>query len=72
MIRIKLFLHIILGIVLLTTCQKENQELPAQDKLTIEPDSIKLAVGESYQLIAKFNGIPLEEGISIGNPIIIK
>ena len=30
------------------------------DELTIEPASIVLAVGESCQLIAKLNGIPLD------------
>lgn len=30
------------------------------DELTIEPASVVLAVGESCQLIAKLNGIPLD------------
>lgn len=61
-----LFLYLIFGIVLLTACQSDNhdedQELPLPENATlvIEPETVKLAVGQSCQLVAKLNGVPLD------------
>ena len=62
MIQLRLFLCIICEVLLLVACQKDNmqEEFPVPDELTIEPASVVLAVGESCQLIAKLNGIPLD------------
>lgn len=65
---IRLFLLIISGILFFTACQESEDEknepsVPEDsvpDKLTIEPESVTLEVGESCQLIAKLNGVPLE------------
>lgn len=67
MIRIYYFLFIISGILCVTACQKNSDEknelfVPDEsvsDELTIEPESVTLAVGESCQLTAKLNGVPL-------------
>lgn len=58
----RLFLYIICTVLFLTACQKGAvvEEPPVTDELTIEPASVVLAVGESCQLVAKLNGIPLD------------
>lgn len=66
--KIKLFFFVIWEILFLVACQentkKDNEPLIPEDvvpdKLTIEPESIDLKVGESCQLVVKLNGTPLE------------
>ena len=61
MIKFRLFLYAIWGVLFLMACQKDTvEEPPVSDELTIEPASVVLAVGESFQLVAKLNGVPLE------------
>lgn len=61
MIKFRLFLYVIWGVLFLMACQKDTvEEPPVSDELTIEPASVVLAVGESFQLVAKLNGVPLE------------
>ena len=68
MMKIKLFFFVIWEILFLVACQektkKDNEPLIPEDvvpdKLTIEPESIDLKVGESCQLVVKLNGTPLE------------
>ena len=67
MMKIKLFFFVIWEILFLVACQentkKDNEpfipEDVVPDKLTIEPESIDLKVGESCQLVVKLNGTPL-------------
>ena len=66
MIRTKLFLYLAFGVLLLTACQSEDDEeekenpMPENSVFTIEPEAVTLAVGESCQLVAKLNGVPLD------------
>ncbi len=68
MMRTHFFLLIVLGILCFTACQKSSDEktelvIPddsVTDELIIEPKSVTLAVGESCQLTAKLNGVPLK------------
>lgn len=59
-------LYFVLGVLLLVACQDSNyseiKEPVAPGELTVEPESVTLAVGESCQLVAKLNGVPLEKG----------
>lgn len=63
--RTKLFLYVAFGILLFVACQSDNndeKEEPSEPEkvtFTIEPEAITLAVGESCQLEARLNGVPL-------------
>lgn len=70
MVRINLFLYLVLGVFLLAACQHDNNDdekekpsVPESQIFTIEPEAIKLAVGESCQLVAKLNGVPLDNDL---------
>lgn len=44
-----------------SACDDKKEDTPTSiPSFVIEPDSINLAIGETYQLVAKLNGVPLK------------
>lgn len=67
-----LSLYLTLGMILLfVACQhnnndeKEEPSIPQNPIFTIEPETLVLAVGESYQLVPKLNGVPLADDMVV-------